>query len=232
MTLDPALVRRLRAVALTVVVVANLVAAIPRVKLTPEELADPELWTPEIAAWHQRTGLPEDQLRTISVSAARFWMHFVKALRFPFEPFFRYTHTNQQWGLFAIVAEHPERLVIEVRRDGEWERVYRRLDPAYTWHEEQLKYRRIRGIWDSVKDPPKGTYKRFSQWVARTAFAEDPAVDRVRVKLEKQNLTLPWEPVDDSVSYRAEKYYRREKLMAGDATPEPPEPPAPEGEDE
>lgn len=220
---------------LAVVVVANLIAFIPRVKLDPEEFDDPELWKSDLEFWHEHlgfTGLTEDQLRAIAVNTAWGWQKFVKGLRWPFEPFFKYTHTNQQWGLFAVVTEVPERLVIEVRRNGEWEVLYRRLDPDHAWHEEELKYRRIRGIWDSVKDPPKGTYKRFSLWVARTVFTEQPDVDRVRTKLEKQYLTFPWEEPDTRLTYRAEKYHKREKVMSVDEPEEeiPADPPAAEDE--
>jgi hypothetical protein len=221
---------------LAVVITANLISAIPRAKLKPEEVADPELWRSDLEMWERLLGgaLTYEQLRGIAVGSAQGWQTFVDGLRWPFHLFFDLTHTNQQWGLFAVVAERPERLVIEVRRNGEWERVYRRLDPAYTWHEEQLKYRRIRGVWDSVKDPPKGTYKRFTMWIARTMFTEEPDVDRVRVQLEKEVLTLPWEEPDPTLTYRAEKYHRREVLM-GKEEPEEPDvadPPAPPGEEE
>ncbi len=220
---------------LALVIVANLVAAIPRVKLTPEERDDPEFLREDLERWHEVLApvLTYDQLRAVAIGAAWGWKRFVDGLRFPFEPVFKLTHTNQQWGLFAVVTEKPERLLIEVRRNGEWETIYRRLDPAYTWHEPQLKYRRIRGIWDSVKEPPKGTYKRFSLWVARTVFTEQPDVDRVRVRLERSYLTFPWEEPDPRLTYRAEKYHRREKVM-GQEPPEeiPVDPPAPEGEDE
>ncbi len=227
--------RRFRAIALAVVIAANLIAAIPRVKMTPEERSDPELWKEDLARWHQGLGgaLTPDQLRTIAVESAWAWRQFVVALRFPFEPFYRYTHTNQQWGLFAVVTERPERLIVEVRSGQQWERIYRRLDPALDWHDRQLKYRRIRGVWDSVKDPPKGTYKRLTLWIARTAFRERPDVDRVRVQLERSHLTLPWEPIDPERTYRAEKVHRRDKVM-GAAPPEeiPADPPAPEGDPE
>ncbi len=44
--------RRFRAIVLAVVVVANLIAAIPRVKLEPGEFDDPELWKSDIEFWH------------------------------------------------------------------------------------------------------------------------------------------------------------------------------------
>lgn len=213
-------------------IVGNVVGAIPRVKMTPEERADPDFLRPDLERWHAVLGpvLTYEQLRTVAVETGWGWKTFVDALRFPFQPFFDATKTNQQWGLFAVVTETPERLVIEVRRNGEWETIYRRLDPEHGWHEHQLKYRRIRGIWDSVKDPPKGTYKRLTLWIARTVFLEQPDVDRVRVRLERSYLTLPWEEPDPRITYRAERYHRREKVMV-EAEEIPADPPAPEGEE-
>jgi hypothetical protein len=132
-------------------------------------------------------------------------------LRWPTDRLFKALHVSQQWGLFAIVTETTDRVLIEVRRDKEWETLYRRLDGEHDWHDDQLKYRRIRGVWDGVKEEPKGTYKRFTVWIARVIFREQPDVDRVRVVLERTVNTLPWEEPDPTVTRRAERYHRREE---------------------
>jgi hypothetical protein len=213
-----ALIRRLRAVAITAALVMNGIYALPYQKITDEERQDPEWQKPGLDVWWRWFGpvLPvERETFDRVVRGGLFLQHDVVAgLRWPFKPIFGTLHVNQQWGLFAVVTQQPDALVIEVRRGGDkWETLYRRLDGEHDWHDRQLKYRRIRGVWDGVKEEPKGTYKRMSMWIARVIFTEQPDVDRVRVLLEKGRETLPWEPVDDTRTRRAEKYYRRHELM-------------------
>ncbi|MCA9492261.1 MAG: hypothetical protein KC621_20150 [Myxococcales bacterium] len=208
--------RRFRAIVIAVAIVANLVMAIPTSRIDDDLLDDPEYRQGDVENWYRWTGglgLGEDRFRSVVLGVMSGWRDTVKALRAPFQPFFSLVHTNQQWGLFAVVGERKETVVIEVRRDGEWETLYRRLDPEHTWHDDQLKYRRIRGVWDGVKDEPKGTYKRLTEWIAKEIFLEQPDVDRVRVVLERTNLSLPWEPEDTTVERRAQRYHRRHEIM-------------------
>lgn len=197
------------------VILANLIFAIPFPKMSEEERADPEWRSGDVDVWFAVLGpvTGMDRARFGALAREVVWgtRQAIKALRFPFEPVFSALHVNQQWGLFAVVTEEPDSLVVEVRRGGEWETLYRRLDGDHDWHDAQLKYRRIRGVWDGVKDEPKGTYKRLTDWIAWTVFAEQPDVDRVRVVLERRQLSLPWEPIDPEVTRRAERYHRREK---------------------
>lgn len=207
--------RRLRAVFVALVILGNLIYAIPFPKMSAEDLDDPEFRSADIDLWFSIvgpvTGLDRDGFGLLARRVVWGTRQSIGALRFPFDPVFSAAHVNQQWGLFAVVTEEPDSVVVEVRRNGEWETLYRRLDPEHAWHDDQLKYRRIRGVWDGVKDEPKGTYKRMTDWIARTVFAEQPEVDRVRVVLERRRLSLPWEPVDPDVERRAERYHRREK---------------------
>ena len=208
--------RQVRGLLLLVVIVANLTHAIPYPRISEEDLADPEWRKADFEQW-------ERWLSRVGLSLEPGWLkqlgfdvkQVVLTLRAPFSPYFDLTQTNQQWGLFAVVTEAPDALIVEVRRDGEWEELYRRLHPEHDWHDRQLKFRRLRGVWDGVKDEPKGTYKRFSVWLARTVFEEQPDVDRVRVLLEKRTLTLPWEEPDERVERRAERYHKRENHMPG-----------------
>lgn len=208
--------RRFRAIVIAIAVLANLVVAIPTARIKDEDLADPEYRKVDIENWYEWTGgfgMTPERFRGVILGTLTGWRDTVKLVRAPFQPFFSLTHTNQQWGLFAVVGERKETVVIEVRRDGKWETLYRRLDPEHTWHDDQLKYRRIRGVWDGVKDEPKGTYKRLTVWLAKEIFTEQPDVDRVRILLERSRMTLPWEPIDTAVERRAERYHRRHEIM-------------------
>jgi hypothetical protein len=50
----------------------------------------------------------------------------------------------------------------------------------------------------------------MARWIARMVFAEQADVDRVRIVLEKERESLPWEEIDPTVTRRAEKYYKRD----------------------
>ena len=213
--------RQVRGLLLLVVIVANLIYAIPFPRITEDDLADPEWRKVDFDRW-------EGWLGNVGIGGEPGWLMAVikevgwtykqalVGLRTPFQPYFDATQTNQQWGLFAVVTESPDVLVVEVRRSGEWEELYRRLDREHAWHDRQLKFRRLRGVWDGVKDEPKGTYKRFTVWLAREVFEEQPDVDRVRVLLERHHLALPWEEPDPEGERRAERYHKRENHRTGE----------------
>jgi hypothetical protein len=197
------------------VLVANAIYFVPHVDMEETDRQDPEFRRRDIGLWYAMfgrvTGLDEEQFAADIRNVLWAYHQAIVVLRWPFAPFFRLTDTSQQWGLFAVVTENPDELVIEVRRDMDWETLYRRLDPDHDWHDPQLKYRRIRGVWDGVKgDEPKGTYKRFTVWIAKQVFAEQPDVDRVRVVLERTHSTWPWETPSTEVTRRAERYHKRE----------------------
>lgn len=207
----------IRAVLVTLLLFANLAFAMPYRGLTWEGVSDPEYGKADFDLYWTWFGHLSPVSRSTAQALFRRWAwtqdQAVGAARAPFEPLFDFLHVNQRWTLFNIVARAPSRLVVEARRDGEWETLYRRLDPAHDWHDAQLSYRRIRGVWDGVSGEPKGTYKRMAKWIARTAFAEQPDVDRVRVKLVREHLSPPWEPVDPKPEVFAERYYRRHEVM-------------------
>jgi hypothetical protein len=201
-------------VLITIVLIANAIQFVPYLKMTRDERADPEFRREDIENWYGMvgglTGLDEEEFATFVREMLWSYKKSLDALRSPFRPFFRLTDTTQQWGLFAVVTQKPDSLVIEVRRDGDWQTLYRRIDSEHDWRDPMLKYRRIRGVWDGVDDEPKGTYKRFTAWIAREIFHEQPDVDRVRVVLERRRVTWPWQPVETEVTRRAERYHKRE----------------------
>lgn len=214
--------RQVRGLLLLGVIVVNLIYAIPYPRIDEEDLADPEWRSADFERWEGWLGaagvhLQPGWLMATTKEVGWAYKQVLVTLRAPFSPYYDFTQTNQQWGLFAAVTEAPDALIVEVRRSGEWEELYRRLHPEHDWHDRQLKFRRMRGVWDGVKEEPKGTYKRFSVWLARQVFAEQPDVDRVRVLLEKRYLTLPWEEPDERRERRAERYHKRENHMPGEA---------------
>lgn len=138
-----------------------------------------------------------------------------KTLKKPFKPLFDLVGANQAWALFASATVKPDRLVIQIEREPGtgWVTIERRLDPCCTWRDDQLRYRRIRGVWDGQPDAMRPGYKGLTKWLARAAFLDHPDARRMRVVLEQTVSTYPWEPPDDTVVFRHERIHRRDLIL-------------------
>ena len=144
-----------------------------------------------------------------------------KTLKRPFKPLFDLVGVNQAWALFASATIRPDRLVVEIERapGSGWVTIERRLDPCCTWRDPQLRYRRIRGVWDSQKDTMRAGYKGLTKWIAREALLEHPEAQRVRISLEQVESTYPWEPKKTAVEMRHERVHRRDAIFATEDRP-------------
>ena len=114
----------------------------------------------------------------------------------PFRGIFDLTGTGQGWALFATADSHPQRLEVWIGVGDEEVLVSRRADPAYPHLARELAFRRVRGVYDSVKGKPKGTYRRFTRWVAERTFEAYPEAEWVRVQQVRTHTVLPWEKED------------------------------------
>ncbi len=132
-----------------------------------------------------------------------------QTLKAPFQPLFELTASNQAWALFAAASTRPESLVVQVRENGEWRTIARRLDPDAPWRDNVIRYRRLRGVWDGQKRRPRRTYESLAQWLADEAFAEMPEVTDVRVFVEQSRSVYPWEEPDPTVVERFPRLHRR-----------------------
>lgn len=216
----------MRALALLIGFIGNFTYALPVPRMKAEELNDPQ-WraralrkiSDQLAAFGIHYGEDElrDPLRTLTWRRRQ----FVLALRRPFKPFFRSIDATQNWGLFASVTERPDQLVVDaIVGEASWSRVYGRLDPEHRWRDEVFRYRRIRGIWDSVRSKPKGTYVRLANWTARELMTERPEVDRVRFYLLRMRLVRPWQADPGEYERRAVRTYSRSRLLGTESDPD------------
>jgi len=208
---------QIRAAVLCLVVIGNLLQAIPFPRKTVEDDKRAEWRKGDVELWHSwlaPTGIvgsrAEFQEQVVDAYLAlREAGNWVQA---PVRPFFSTIRTTQQWGLFAVVTEKPERLVVDVEVDGEWRRISARLRTEYPWENERFKYRRVRGTWDTIhKDRPAPLYEAFCRWTARRAFADYPDAARVRVRREQFVASAPWEKLDDTVTPSNERILDRGK---------------------
>jgi hypothetical protein len=209
-------VPHVRAALIALALLANVVRAIPfAVPLTQAELKeewrqhDIDMWRGWLAnagidVSHER--IEEWLLKWTKISGT-----VRVAVRAPFDPLFDTLAVDQAWALFASASTKPDRLVVEARRGGLWTPIYRRLDPCCTWHDDQLRYRRIRGIWDGQKTTARPAYRTLTAWIADEAFREIPDAEAVRVQLERSHTVYPWEEPDPKLEYRHQRVHRRPK---------------------
>ena len=90
------------------------------------------------------------------------------------------------------------------------------MDPCCTWHESQLEYRRIRGVWDGQGKRPRPAYKGLTKWIAEQVFSEMPDAEQVRVRLIRQRSTYPWEEADPKREPILERRHNRGRAEGGE----------------
>lgn len=112
----------------------------------------------------------------------------------PLRPLTRELGLNQRWALYASPPADPALLVIEGHDEDGWRTLYRTLDDEHDWRVHQFKYRRMRGMWSRLDAKGGKPLVAFADWVAEQAFADLPALDRVRVRIVRVRTALPGEP--------------------------------------
>jgi hypothetical protein len=216
----PPAVAHLRAALLFLALLGNAIYALPlpsavsRTEVEKEGFqSDIDLWE----GWLGAAGIPvtHDDLEAFVVSATARLGSLHKTLKKPFAPLFRLVGANQAWALFASATTKPDRLVVEIERapGSGWVPIERRLDPCCTWRDAQLRYRRIRGVWDGQQDAMRPGYKGLTKWIAREALLDHPDALRVRVWLEQTESVYPWETPEDGFRVRHERVHRRDAIF-------------------
>jgi len=196
--MSPGVFARIRAAAIAAVVAVHGVAALPVPHVVrPRELKDP-VAAAELRRWSERLTAIGYPIETTELGdevvrwSGRLGRAHRAVLR-PFRPWFRFTGTGQGWALFANPDTHPSRMEISVVRGEEQALVYRRLDPQHDRYAARIAYRRVRGLYDatSARHRPTAGSRRFADWVAQLAQADDPTVDGVVVRFVATHHPLP-----------------------------------------
>lgn len=207
-----------RAVAITLALVANAVYALPIPPAVTATKMEEEGRQRDLQAWEETlhaVGVPvdHDQLERLVVSTTTAFDDAHRTMKAPFKPLFDLLGADQSWALFASATTRPDRLEVSVQRKGsdEWETLLRRLDPCCTWHESQLEYRRIRGVWDGQGKKARPAYKGLTKWIASQVFAEMPDAAKVRVRLVRGHSTYPWEEDDPATEPTLERIHLRDR---------------------
>jgi hypothetical protein len=115
----------------------------------------------------------------------------------PTAPLRRALGLGQSWGLFALPSPEVGRLVVRgLREDGVWVDVYRAGEGGRPALAGPLAGRRLRGVWDEAGDRarPWPSWARLVDWIAARAFADDPALIEVEVRIDRERLYVPGGP--------------------------------------
>jgi hypothetical protein len=193
---------QLRAAAITLVLLVECTAALPRHPLNQQRLARPE--GQRLIGWIERglnaLGQPTDRkvIARALVRSTRAAVGARGALLAPFGAFFHYTSTHQQWGLFITPKRQSHRIHVDARRGtGAWIALYR-APGAADMHGlgSALRYRRVRAIYHPrINTGVHAEYPGFVAWLAAELLAAHPDYDAVRVRMERIAIGAPGEPL-------------------------------------
>lgn len=120
----------------------------------------------------------------------------------PYKKVRRWTGTGQGWGLFTYPNSFPHRLHIEGREGKEWRLLHRALDSEHDWMGSELRFRRVRGVYDDNTTTTRQSYGNFVSWMAREAFEDFPELEAVRVYYVHSHVVPPGQEKDDKSSIR------------------------------
>jgi hypothetical protein len=191
---------------IAVVLVTQLLDAIPLPELKPQHLQNP-VARRELAQWSGALStvgveLSPQRLAELGLTVGEGATAFRHTVLRPWHPLRRLTGTGQAWGLFAYPEPATGRLVVEAHTAQGTEQLYRAPGDGDAALVEVLAYRRMRGIYDDASDrpTPRKIYHRFGQWVAAGVMTERPGVTAVEVRLDLHPVRTPdeGEPVPDT----------------------------------
>ena len=207
---------KIRAAVLTGVLAVHGLAAAPlpshvsRAGLNqPIATEEFERWTDILQGWG--VDIEVDELKEKVFVVSRRIAGLRKKSLAPFRPLMRLTGTGQGWGFFNYPDAFPDRLQVEARAQGEpWKLIFQALHPEHEFLRPQLRYRRVRGLYDGNTDRDRGSYDPFVDWVSEQVFAAHPEYDRVRVSFQRTHTLRPGLAPDDTVETRMKRVRRRE----------------------
>ena len=197
-----------RALLISVVLVAQWVDALPLPELRARDLQHP-IAQDEVTRWTTLlndlgVSLTEEELVARALVVGEGATRFRRASMAPLRPLKRLTGTGQSWGLFAYPDPYAGRLVIEAReKNGAWQVLFSAPGSSSDDLSRLMRYRRVRGIYDDNGDRPKpgSLYNRFVDWVAWDLFQSRPDLDAVQVRLDLVRIIPPGtgegEPIPD-----------------------------------
>jgi hypothetical protein len=181
------------------VILVNWLDGMPIPVLKPKDLRY-AVAREELARWSGLFGavglsLSPDELADMALDASATITGAKRSLMAPWQPVKVHTGTGQSWGLFAYPDPHAGRLIVRAHAsDQQWRTLFSAPEGEGELA-DLLRYRRVRGVWDDAGDRPNPSplYDRFATEVARRAFAADPTLVEVEVRIDLIHIQLPSE---------------------------------------
>jgi len=176
---------------------------------SPESKAEVQRWL----VLGERVGVhvTEDEMQAALDSLGAWTGGLRRDIIQPWLPVQRWTGTGQGWAFFAVPDTHPVRLEVTVVEPEGPRMVFRRLDAAHRWRAPTFAYRRVRGLYDTVRKK-NAMYRRFGRWVALEALEDHPDGLAVEIQVLRHHVTLPGEPRDERTVRRLHLHFDREDL--------------------
>jgi hypothetical protein len=186
-----------RAFAITLVLVLQLLDAVPLPELREHHLANP-VAQQELRRWSAvltdaGVAVTPKELAEVGLQLGSVATTFREAVLKPWYPFRRLTGTGQSWGLFAYPEPATGRLVVEGTGPSGTTEFYRAPGGNNDSLEHILEYRRVRGVYDDASDRPKPrkVYRRFGEWMAVRLMTENPELTVVQTRLDRHLIRTP-----------------------------------------
>ena len=198
-------VRQLRAVLITVVLLVTAAEALPIPRISARVM-QAESNQRELLRWSERlTNLgyaitkPELEREVVALSARFGAVHH--ELSAPARLWLSPIAATQRWALFPVVDDQPWWLHVESRTslEGPFELVFRPHDDEHVF-QERLAYRRVRGAWNPGTSGPRYDYRGFVRFIAAEIFESDPNAVEVRVRYARRRINRPGLPERDTTT--------------------------------
>lgn len=206
-----------RAALIALVIGVNLLIAIPVPgRLDTRKLDQPDAQE-ELAAWQELLGsvgldIDPHTLREGVITAS----HTLADVRQtwiakPTRPLRRWLGIRQAWALFARPDTFPTILVIDGRTGPKapWSELYRSHHPEHDTLRPQIRFRRVRGIYDASANPAAAARNVF-RWSADRILEQQPELGAVRVRLIRAHSVRPDRPADPTQRVVHEQVFERE----------------------
>jgi hypothetical protein len=200
-----------RAVLVLLHLLAIVVLALPNVRagLDKSSWADPTVQD-EFRAWAERFDVEPKELEASAWRLATAWDRLHQMLLTPFAPYRDVLGVRQPWVMFVAPQTHPARIEIGIFERGAWRTIYRERSPHEEWRRSLFDQDRMRSaLFRFAWDKYGASYREFTEWAAREAFAEFPDADAVRVRMFRYRTPGPDEPRSPPGHYEKEILHRR-----------------------
>jgi len=135
--------------------------------------------------------LTTEQLEGQLWNLAREYMSIRRQILKPFNPYYRYIGSDQNWRLFVAPHMFPSKLHIELYIDQKWVPIYQQFS-EYRWNIDLIETSRFRpAIFRYSWSRYKKHYRKMGQYFAKKAASDFPEATTMRTRWWQQKSPSP-----------------------------------------